>query len=165
MTDVELVNMPVPRPLIPAVTALVNDYYNPGPAPQPASEASVEPRRVDPSEAVEVPQNGLWDRARVESLLDGWHNGAGLALVEAVARRTLAGHDATTWGELRDATGQEYGQARSNLGALSKHAIKTVGEKVWPMHCTDLGNAVPSEDRYVYRMPAEVAQWVLEVTA
>lgn len=75
------------------------------------------------------------------------------------------GLETTTWRELQEVTGQGAGQARSNLGALSKQAIKAVGGREWPMQCIDLGSAVPSDYRYVYRMPAEVARWVLEVLA
>lgn len=161
MSDVELVNMPIPRPLLPRVTALINEYWNPS-HDQPGAAEPSRPVMTD-GHAVEVPENGWWDQGRVAAVLDGWHNAGGRELVEAIARRTLEGQESTTWGELQQVTGQSSAKARSNLGALSKRAIKAVGAREWPMHCTDLGNAVPSDDRYVYRMPLEVARWVLEV--
>lgn len=162
--DFDYVPVSVPRPLMPQVTGLINEFLSgPTPAGQTATAQTPIPKAAttDDDTTYSVAGQGNYTRTEIEALLD-WHNDDALTLLRIVAERSLGGED-TNWGQLQELSGLSNGQTRSNLAVMSKRAIKLFNEKKWPIVCVDHGPGAPSAGRYVYSAPDDIAKAILDI--
>lgn len=159
--DQELVNVAVPKPLLPSVTEMLHRYYSGDAAKPDGSTPTTAPTQ---DEEVAVPKNGKWNRQEIAALHDSFRNEAGRKVITFIARRSLE-DEVATYGELMEHSGLDEYKLRSQFSWFSKKSKATKNMatgKAWPLIVHDAGSDADKGERYTYRMPPLIAQWWLD---
>jgi hypothetical protein len=90
-------------------------------------------------------------------------------MMTMIANNSLGG-EPTSYEDLRVAGAEAfapddftYDQVRAQLSWISRYSKGIKGKNVWPLELEDLSNTdAPKGERYLYRMPPEIASWWLE---
>ena len=158
--DHELVNMAIPKPLLPDVTAMLHRFYSGGTEVNGSAAAPASGQ----DEEVGVPNNGTWNRKEIATLHDSFRNEAGRKVITLIAQRSLD-DEVATYGELMEHSGLDEYKLRSQFSWFSKKSKATKNMatgKAWPLIVHDAGSEAKKGERYTYRMPPPIAQWWLE---
>ncbi|MDB4953341.1 MAG: hypothetical protein JWO36_910 [Myxococcales bacterium] len=146
-SSVELVMVPVPAPALPQVYEALDRYYK---------GLDLGPADV----TVAVPGNGDWSQTEIKQLSGYYRNPKGRAVIRKIA---VARGAEVTYGELAEAGGLSFDELRDQLSWFAKYAKKIKeGVHIWPITVEDR-QGKPKEERYIYRMPPEIADWWLEI--
>jgi len=152
MNDQQLITVTIPAALLPAVTRLMQEYFE---------GASVSTRTVTSARA-DASVGGLaWDRADVRALHSRHRSPRGRAELRLIAERSLDGLT-TSYGRLMERAEVDNFGLRSDLAWLGRHATAVKGEKAFPLIVTDAGAKADAGSRLNYRMPRRMAEWWLE---
>lgn len=157
--DHELVNVAIPRPLLPDVTAMLHRFYS----GTEANDSAAAPASGQ-DEEVRVPNNGTWNRKEIAMLHDSFRNEAGRKVITLIAQQSLD-DEVATYGELMDHSGLDEYKLRSQFSWFSKKSKATKNMKdgkAWPLILHDAGSDAEKGERYTYRMPRPIAVWWLE---
>jgi hypothetical protein len=160
----ELVSVPVPRAVLPEVTALLHRYYSGelGNTPSDDDSRTAEVSDDDRSELeVQVPGNGSWTRDDIIELHASFRNETGRRVITMIAERSRDGRVAT-YGELMEHSGLDEFKLRSQLSWFSKKSKALKGVKAWPLLVTDAGSGSPKNERFSYRLHVRIAEWWLD---
>lgn len=125
---------------------------------------------ADGMERVEVPRNGSWARADLADLYNRCFD-RNIAILTKVAEASQAGAEATYKDLLdagrplaKDPDHYEYNNLRADLAWIAKFSKRVKdGQHVWPMVVREADETSPKGERYLYRMPAQIAEWWLEL--
>jgi hypothetical protein len=148
----ELITVTIPAALLPAVTQLMQEYFD-GASGSTSTSSTLE----------EEPTIGglVWSRADVRALHSRHRSPRGRAEVRLIAERSLDGLT-TSYGQLMHRAEADNFGLRSDLAWLGRHATAIKGEKAFPLIVTDAGARTEAGSRFNYRMPRRMAQWWLE---
>jgi hypothetical protein len=158
--DHELVNVAIPKPLLPDVTAMLHRFYSGG----TGANGSAAAHASGQDEEVSVPNNGTWNRKEIAMLHDSFRNEAGRKVITFIAQRSLD-DEVATYGELMAHSGLDEYKLRSQFSWFSKKSKATKNMKngkAWPLIVHDAGSDAEKGERYTYRMPPPIAKWWLE---
>lgn len=126
---------------------------------------------ADTAESVEVPKNGTWSRSDLVDL-HGRCFDRNRAILDRIATASLNGSD-TNYGELleaarplgKDPSTYDFNNLRADLAWIAKYAKKVKGGvNGWPMTVRELDESHAKGDRYIYRMPRQIAEWWLDIS-
>jgi hypothetical protein len=127
-----------------------------GMAPLPADTSSpvapVTPK-VSVEEAVTVPRQGSFTQENVERLVEAVvHLPGAIALFRSTSDRP---GEWVTYREVVEAAGLGAPVVQGQLSALSRHAVRVLGRKAWPVEWqTD------ADGKFVYRALPRIAEWL-----
>lgn len=153
MGDTQLITVTIPAALLPAVTQLMQEYFD------GASEGSAASSMHEGDPTI----GGLvWSRTDIRALHSRHRSPRGRAEVRLIAERSADGLT-TSYGQLMERAGVDNFGLRSDLAWLGRHATAVKGEKAFPLIVTDAGARADSGSRLNYRMPRRMAEWWLEV--
>jgi hypothetical protein len=155
MNDPKLITVTIPAVLLPAVTQLMQEYFD-GASGRASTSATLE----------DEPTIGglVWSRADIRALHSRHRSLRGRAEVRLIAERSLDGLT-TSYGQLMHQAEADNFGLRSDLAWLGRHATSIKGEKAFPLIVTDAGAKTDAGSRFNYRMPRRMAQWWLEADA
>jgi len=152
MSDYQLVTVTIPAAILPAVTRLMQEYFEVA-----SGGISAAPSALD-----DATIGGLtWDRADVRALHSRHRSPRGRAELRLIAERSLDGLT-TSYGRLMERAEVDNFGLRSDLAWLGRHATAVKGEKAFPLIVTDAGAKAQAGGRLNYRMPRRMAEWWLE---
>jgi hypothetical protein len=152
MSGYQLVTVTIPAAILPAVTGLMQEYF------EGASGGVV----AGVSARDEATIAGLaWERADVRALHSRHRSPRGRAELRLIAERSLDGLT-TSYGQLMERAEVDNFGLRSDLAWLGRHATAVKGEKAFPLIVTDAGAKADAGGRLTYRMPRRIAEWWLE---
>lgn len=152
MSTEQLVTVTIPAALLPAVTQLMQEYF------EGASDGGASSARVQDEPTI---AGLVWTRADVRALHSRHRSQRGRAEVRLIAERSLDGMT-TSYGQLMDRAKVDSFGLRSDLAWLGRHATAVKGEKAFPLVVTDAGARTEAGSRFNYRMPRRMAAWWLE---
>lgn len=152
MSDSQLIAVTIPAALLPAVTQLMQEYFDGASGRASTSSALME----DPTIGGVV-----WSRADIRALHSRHRSPRGRAEVRLIAERSLDGLT-TSYGQLMARAEVDNYGLRSDLAWLGRHATALKGQKAFPLIVTDAGAKTDAGSRFNYRIPRRMAQWWLE---
>jgi hypothetical protein len=152
MNDQQLITVTIPAAILPAVTRLMQEYFEGASGGSAAAASARDDATI----------GGLaWDRADVRALHSRHRSTRGRAELRLIAERSLDGLT-TSYGRLMERAEVDSFGLRSDLAWLGRHATAVKGEKAFPLIVTDAGAKADSGSRLNYRMPRRMAEWWLE---
>jgi hypothetical protein len=152
MIDQQLIAVTIPAAILPAVTRLMQEYF----------EGASDDDSPDSVVGVEPTVSGLvWTREQIHAVHSRHRSQRGRAELRLIAERSLDGLT-TSYGQLMNRAEVDNFGLRSDLAWLGRHATAVKGEKAFPLIVTDAGAKADPGSRLNYRMPRRMAEWWLE---